>query len=38
MAVAKASIADMKPTQLTLGLAEVEERAAKMAAMTATER
>jgi hypothetical protein len=38
MAVAKASIADMKPTQLTLGLAEVKERAAKMAAMTAAER
>jgi hypothetical protein len=38
MAVAKAPIADMKPTQLTLGLAEVEERAAKIAAMTAAAR
>jgi len=31
-------IADLRPTQLTLGLAEVEERAAKIAAMTASER
>ncbi len=38
MAGAKVSIADLKPTQLTLGLAEVEERAAKIAAMKPSER
>jgi hypothetical protein len=38
MAGTKAPIADMRPTQLTLGLAEVEERAAKIAAMTPAER
>src|ERR1700683_778760 len=38
MAGVKASIADMRPTQLTLGLSEVEERAAKIGAMTPSER
>ena len=38
MAGVKASIADMRPTQLTLGLSEVEERAAKIAAMTPADR
>ena len=38
MAGAKVSIADLRPTQLTLGLAEVEERAAKIAAMSPTDR
>ena len=38
MAGVKAPIADMRPTQLTLGLAEVEERAAKIAAMTPADR
>ena len=38
MAGSKVSIAHLRPTQLTLGLAEVEERAAKVAAMTPAER
>ncbi len=38
MAGPKVQIADLRPTQLTLGLAEVEERAAKIAAMTPSER
>jgi hypothetical protein len=38
MAATKAPIADMRPTQLTLGLSEVEERAAKIGAMTPSER
>ena len=38
MAGAKVSIADLRPTQLTLGLAEVGERAAKIAAMTPADR
>ena len=38
MAGAKVSIADLRPTQLTLGLAEVAERAAKIAAMKPSER
>jgi hypothetical protein len=38
MAGTKVPIADMRPTQLTLGLAEVEERAAEIAAMTPTKR
>ena len=38
MAGTKAPITDMRPTQLTLGLAEVEERAKKIAAMTPAER
>jgi hypothetical protein len=35
---AKVLIADLRPTQLTLGLAEVEDRAAKIAAMTEVQR
>jgi hypothetical protein len=38
MAGTKAPIADMRPTQLTLGLSEVAERAAKIAAMTPADR
>lgn len=38
MAGDKVSIADLRPTQLTLGLAEVDERAAKIAAMSQSER
>ena len=38
MTGARVSIADLRPTQLTLGLSEVESRAAKMAAMTPSER
>jgi hypothetical protein len=38
MARAKVSIADLRPAQLTLGLSEVDSRAAKIAAMTPSER
>jgi hypothetical protein len=38
MASAKVTIADLRPTQLTLGLAEVGERAAKIGAMKPSER
>ena len=38
MAGAKVSIAELRPTQLTLGLAEVESRAAKIAAMSPADR
>jgi hypothetical protein len=38
MAGTKVSIVDLRPTQLTLGLSEVAQRAAKIAAMTPSER
>ena len=38
MAGTKVLITDLRPAQLTLGLSEVESRAAKMAAMTSSER
>jgi hypothetical protein len=38
MAGTKALIADLRPTQLTLGLAEVAERAAKFATLSSSDR
>ena len=38
MAGTKVKIADLRPTQLTLGLAEVDERAAKLGEMTPADR